>query len=130
VPGSVYGWPKNVLHWAGIDESIADLHQLFPRQFCIVDGIVGMQGNGPILGTPRHAGVLVAGAHPPSVDATCCRIMGINPSGIRYLDLVARRTGWSPSDVREIGELADSVYTPFALPPGFESLRLGNGALV
>ena len=36
VPGGVYGWPKNVLHWAGIDECIADLHGLFPRQFCIV----------------------------------------------------------------------------------------------
>ena len=30
VPGGVYGWPKNVLHWAGIDESIADLHAVFP----------------------------------------------------------------------------------------------------
>ena len=30
VPGGVYGWPKNVLHWAGIDECIADLHAAFP----------------------------------------------------------------------------------------------------
>src|SRR5262249_48936474 len=58
VPGGVYGWPKNVLHWAGIEESIADLHAAFPRQFCIVDGIVGMQGNGPIQGIPKTAGVL------------------------------------------------------------------------
>jgi uncharacterized protein (DUF362 family) len=130
VPGGVYGWPKNVLHWAGIDECIADLHLLFPRQFCIVDGIEGMQGNGPILGTTRHAGVLVAGSHPPSVDATCCQIMGMNPAGIKYLELVARRTGWRASDVRQIGELAPSVYTPFELPPGFQGLRLGVEALV
>jgi uncharacterized protein (DUF362 family) len=130
VPGGVYGWPKNILHWAGIDECIADLHLLFPRQFCIVDGIEGMQGNGPILGTAKHAGVIVAGEHPPSVDATCCQIMGIQPEGIRYLDLIARRTGWRVSDVRQIGELAQSVYTPFDLPPGFERLRLGHGALV
>ena len=31
VPGGVYGWPKNVLHWAGIPECIADLHALFPK---------------------------------------------------------------------------------------------------
>ncbi len=128
VPGAVYGWPKNVLHWAGIDESIADLHQLFPNQFCIVDGIDGMQGNGPILGAAKHAGVLVAGAHPPSVDATCCRIMGIDPAGIKYLNLTAQRTGWSQKDVRQIGELPQSVYTPFDLPPGFENLRLAGGA--
>ena len=37
-----------MLHWAGIPETIVDLHHLFPRQFAIVDGIVGMEGNGPI----------------------------------------------------------------------------------
>ena len=51
----------------------------FPRQFAIVDGIVGMEGNGPIQGTPKHAGVLVAGRDPVAVDATCCRIMRIDP---------------------------------------------------
>ncbi|MCZ2153370.1 MAG: DUF362 domain-containing protein [Bryobacterales bacterium] len=50
VPGSVYGWPKNVLHWAGIPECISDLHNLFPKHFGLVDGIVGMEGNGPIQG--------------------------------------------------------------------------------
>jgi uncharacterized protein (DUF362 family) len=53
VPGGVYGWPKNVLHWAGIHQSIADLHSLFPNHFAIVDGIVGMDGNGPIQGRPK-----------------------------------------------------------------------------
>ena len=41
---------------------IADLHAAFPHHFAIVDGIVGMEGNGPIQGTPKPAGVLVAGA--------------------------------------------------------------------
>jgi uncharacterized protein (DUF362 family) len=130
VPGGVYGWPKNVLHWAGIDECIADLHLLFPNQFCLVDGIEGMQGNGPILGTAKHAGVVVAGSHPPSVDATCCQIMGIDPAGIKYLNLIAERTGWRVSDIRQTGEVARSVFTPFDLPPGFEGLRLGRGMLV
>src|SRR5438874_2023348 len=85
VPGGVYGWPKNVLHWAGIPESIVDLHHLFPRQFAIVDGIVGMEGNGPIQGTPKQVGVIVAGADVTAVDATCCRIMGIDPRKIDYL---------------------------------------------
>src|SRR5229473_7576332 len=91
VPGGVYGWPKNVLHWAGIHESIADLHAAFPRQFAIVDGIVGMEGNGPIQGAPKHAGVLVAGKDPVAVDATCCRVMKIDPMQIRYLQLASRR---------------------------------------
>lgn len=124
VPGGVYGWPKNLLHWNGIDESIADLNLLFPRQFAIVDGIEGMEGNGPILGMAKHAGVVVAGDHPPSVDATCSRIMGIDPSKLKYLDLISRRTGWGISDIRQTGETIRSAYNPFALIPEHESLRL------
>jgi uncharacterized protein (DUF362 family) len=124
VPGAVYGWPKNILHWAGIHECIADLHALFPRQFCIVDGIEGMDGNGPILGRRNAPGVIVAGAHPPSVDATCCRIMQIDPKQIDYLRLVERRTGWSDASVDQIGESVGAVRTPFALIPAFENLRL------
>jgi uncharacterized protein (DUF362 family) len=124
VPGAVYGWPKNVLHWAGIDESIADLQSLFPRQFCLVDGIEGMEGNGPILGKRNAPGVVVAGSHPPSVDATCCRIMQIDPAKIGYLRLTARRTGWNSASIEQAGETVGAVKTPFALIPAFEHLRL------
>lgn len=124
VPGSVYGWPKNLLHWAGIDECIADLHNLFPHQFCLVDGIEAMEGNGPILGSAKYAGVIVAGAHPPSVDATCCRIMEIDPDKIGYLRLAARHSGWDTSCARQTGESIASVSTRFALHPDLEHLRL------
>ena len=118
VPGGVYGWPKNVLHWAGIDECIADLHNLFPRQFCLVDGIEGMEGNGPILGSKKHAGVIIAGAHPPSVDATCCRIMQIDPTRVGYLNLVGQPA------VQQIGETVISVQTEFKLLPQLDRFRL------
>lgn len=124
VPGAVYGWPKNVLHWAGIHECVADLQSLFPRQFCLVDGIEGMEGNGPILGTRNTPGLIVAGSHPPSVDATCCRIMQIDPEQIDYLRLIERRTGWNSRSLEQTGETLRSVETPFALIPAFERLRL------
>src|SRR6266481_7896576 len=59
VPGSVYGWPKKKLHFIGIDEAIVALNRTFRKTFAIVDGIVGMEGNGPIQGRPKNAGVLV-----------------------------------------------------------------------
>ncbi len=126
VPGAVYGWPKNPLHWAGIDECVADLHYLFPRQFCLVDGIEAMEGNGPILGTSTRAGVIVAGAHPPSVDATCCRLMQIDPEKIRYLRLVARRSHWDSTSIQQIGETVVSARRRFALLSDLEHLRLDS----
>jgi uncharacterized protein (DUF362 family) len=124
VPGGVYGWPKNVLHWAGIPESIVDLHHLFPRQFAIVDGIVGMEGNGPIQGTPKQAGVIVAGADVAAVDATCCRIMGIDPKKIEYLRLARGEENLGESAFRQIGETVQSARNPFELiDPWRETIR-------
>jgi uncharacterized protein (DUF362 family) len=124
VPGNVYGWPKNVLHWAGIDECIADLHTLFPRQFAIVDGIVGMDGNGPIQGNLKPAGVLVAGDDPVAVDATCCRIMQVDPAKVRYLQLAQNRGQIDSRRVHQIGESIGSVQTAFELIPQWRLLRL------
>jgi uncharacterized protein (DUF362 family) len=128
VPGAVYGWPKNVLHWAGIHECIADLHALFPKTFAIVDGIVGMEGNGPIQGTPRPAGVIVAGASPVAVDATCCRIMGLDPAKIGYLQLAGGETNLGEASVLQIGEAIASVAQRFQVLPELEGLRLMTGS--
>ncbi len=121
VPGGVYGWPKNVLHWAGIDECIADLHALFPRQFALVDGILAMEGNGPVQGKPKPAGLLVAGGDPVAVDATCCRLMRIDPFHIGYLRLAAgeRRERLAEANIRQIGAAIGQTATRFEVPPDF-----------
>ncbi|MFB3778299.1 MAG: DUF362 domain-containing protein [Bryobacteraceae bacterium] len=124
VPGAVYGWPKNVLHWAGIDESIVSINSAIPRMFTIVDGIEGMEGNGPIQGRRKRAGVIVAGEDRVAVDATCCRIMGIDPARIGYLKMAETLGQTLEANVRQIGEPIRSVRTPFDLLPEFQSLRL------
>lgn len=121
VPGGVYGWPKNVLHWAGIDESIADLYGLFPKTFAIVDGVHGMEGNGPIQGTLKTAGVIVAGSDLAAVDETCCRIMAIDPQRVGYLQLVGPQRA---ARVVQTGENPEGCRTPFELLPQLRHLRL------
>ena len=126
VPGSIYGWPKNELHHIGIPKAIVELSRVFgPKSFAIVDGIVGMEGNGPIQGTPKQAGVLVMGSDLPAVDSTCCRIMGIDPTKVEYLQMAADTLG--VTDVARIdqrGESIQSVRTNFQLIKEFSQLRL------
>lgn len=126
VPGSIYGWPKNELHQVGIDESILELNRIFRRTFAIVDGIVGMEGNGPIQGTPKAVGVLVMGSDLPSVDATCCRIMGIDPSRVDYLRMASERALGTieEANIEQRGETIRSVSTHFDLIAKFKELRL------
>ncbi len=64
LPGICYGWPKNELHWRGIDNSIVDIALTRTPDLAIVDGIVGMEGDGPLNGTPKPMGVLVMGTRP------------------------------------------------------------------
>jgi uncharacterized protein (DUF362 family) len=124
VSGGVYGWPKNILHWAGIPECIADLYQALPRHFAIVDGIVGMQGNGPIQGTAKQAGVVVAGGDLAAVDATCCRIMSIDPRRIEYLRLAVGDVAEFLGSVRQVGETVERVRTRFELIPEWRGIQL------
>jgi uncharacterized protein (DUF362 family) len=128
VPGSCYGWPKNVLHWAGIDSSILDINAAARPDFAIVDGILGMEGNGPIQGTPKPCGVLVLGDDPVAVDATCCRVMGLRPEKVKYLDAAGTMLGHlDPEKIQQLGEMVGSARTPFAVLDGFKSLREPDG---
>src|SRR4029077_7092374 len=123
VPGSCYGWPKNVLHWAGIDRSILDINAAARPDFAIVDGILGMEGNGPIQGTPKAAGVLLFGDDPVAVDATACRVMGLLPEKVDYLARAGTMLGHvGAARIQQLGEPVDSVRTPFKVVHEFTRL--------
>lgn len=116
IPGVHYGWPKNVLHHYGIPETVYDINATLPRTIAIVDGIDCMEGDGPIMGSPKQMGVIVIGAVPTAVDATVCRLMGIEPEGIAYLRLAAR--GLGPIDdvlIDQHGEDWQPLAAPFRI---------------
>ena len=128
MPGIYYGWPKNILHQVGIENSILDINATLKPHFAIVDGIVGMEGDGPIMGDPKKAGVLVMGRNPAAVDATCCRIMGIDPYKVSYLE---RADNWlgpiGEGSIEQRGESVASVRTNFNLIeqiPAQQGIRL------
>ncbi len=119
LPSRLYGWPKNVLHWEGIEQSILDITGAVRPALQIVDGIVGMEGNGPINGTPKQAGLIVIGNDPVATDHTATRLMGFDPSAIVYLDEAARFLGTGDRDaITQVGEDPEPLVTPFVAAPG------------
>jgi uncharacterized protein (DUF362 family) len=127
MPGAFYGWPKNVLHFAGIENSILDINQTIQPQIAIVDGIVGMEGDGPIMGEPVHAGVVVVGRNLPVVDATCARIMGLIPERIKYLQAAGAMGPIAEDEIGQRGERISAVTRNFRLIPeipAHQELRL------
>lgn len=87
-----------------------------------------MQGDGPIMGKPIQSNVLVIGRNFPAVDATCARIMGIDPNKIHYLK---GASGWlgaiREKNIEQRGEKIESVRKDFQLIdtiPSHKGIRL------
>ena len=124
MPGARYGWPKNILHWKGIQESILDLCATVPIHFVIADGIIAMEGNGPLNGTPRSLCKIVLADDPVAADATCGRLMGFEPSRIVHISEGSKFLGnASPVLIRQVGETVNAPATPFQVVPEFRYLR-------
>ena len=123
VPGERYGWPKNILHWKGIQESILDLCATVSIHFVIADGIVAMEGNGPLNGSPRPLGRIVLADDPVAADATCARLMGFEPSRIVHIREGSSFLGnASPILIDQVGETVGAPAVPFQVVPDFRHL--------
>jgi uncharacterized protein (DUF362 family) len=134
LPGLKYGWPKNVLHFAGIPQTVIDINATLPRTMAIVDAIDCMEGDGPILGSLKSMGLVVMGQCLSAVDATLARVIGLEPRRIPYLNLAEHRLGpIRESAIEQVGEPWRSVRRDFSILdlPHLRSLRRpARGALV
>jgi uncharacterized protein (DUF362 family) len=83
---------KDRLIWhKHLDRLLSDIAALVPVKLSIMDGIVGMQGRGPINGYPINANLLVGGADEVAVDATSMRLIGLDPYSSGHVRLAAER---------------------------------------
>jgi uncharacterized protein (DUF362 family) len=130
IPGSVYGWPKNILHWKGIDRSILDINSTMPAHFVIADGIVAMEGNGPLQGTARELDRIVMSDDPVAGDFTCARLMGFDPYRISHLAQAAEFLGNGHVErIEQLGERLPWSVRPFSVLPEFAHLIAGPTTL-
>ena len=129
IPGTVYGWPKNILHWQGIDNSILDINSSLPLpQFAIVDGIVGMEGNGPLQGQAKNAGVLLFGDDFVSVDASAARLMKLEPRKVVHLAKADAFLGNLANEkIEQIGEKLESLQQDFDIIEDLKDLKTLTG---
>jgi uncharacterized protein (DUF362 family) len=107
LPGICYGWPKNELHGRGIENSVVDAAATRLPDLAIVDGIEAMEGDGPLNGATKNLGVLVFGSDPVAVDATCFRLLNLNPEApTGYLALAyGKSLGLlKETEIQQIGE--------------------------
>src|SRR2546422_9959949 len=93
VPGCRYGWPKNVLHWAGIHESVLDICATVRPHFVIADGIVAMEGDGPLNGTAKELHTILLGDDPVAADSILARLLVSEPNDVKHIQEAGRFIG-------------------------------------
>lgn len=124
VPGNRYGWPKNILHWKGIQQSILDVCATVPIHFVIADAVIAMEGNGPLNGSPRPLWTVVLADDPVAADATCARLMGFEPDRIPHIHEASCFLGNSSPDlIDQAGEALRPPEVPFQVVPEFQHIR-------
>lgn len=76
---------------------LIDLNTYFSEKIklCLVDAVVGMEGNGPTQGTPRQIGALLASTSPHALDLTCAKLIGLGINDVPTLQ-IAHENGWIP----------------------------------
>jgi len=87
---------------------ILDLNSYFePKtKLCLVDAVIGMEGNGPTQGTPRKIGALLASQSPHALDLACTKIIGLDPLDVPTVK-VAIDGNMIPKTVDELTVLGD-----------------------
>jgi uncharacterized protein (DUF362 family) len=72
-------------HLRNISKVVVDINTVLKPKFTIIDGFYALEGPGPTSGTPVKMDLLVAGRDVVAVDATACRVMGIEPTEIHHI---------------------------------------------
>ncbi|MDD3364969.1 MAG: DUF362 domain-containing protein, partial [Syntrophomonas sp.] len=89
-------------------QMLVDLNSFLKPRLFVMDGIMAMEGNGPRGGKPRQMNVLLFSSDPVALDATVCRIVGLNPESIPTLEL-GMRSGLGTYLESEIEILGDDL---------------------
>jgi uncharacterized protein (DUF362 family)/Pyruvate/2-oxoacid:ferredoxin oxidoreductase delta subunit len=111
-------------------EMLVDLMLACRPELTIMDGVVGMEGEGPAGGAPRNVGVLLASANPAALDVAASAIAGFKPMDV-YTNRAAARRGLCPESTDELEVLGDGwqsfVVDDFAHPDRDLSSKLPKG---
>ena len=83
---------------------IVDLDSFFNIKLCLCDAVIGMEGNGPTMGTPRKIGAVLASASPHALDLVAASLIGLTKENVPTLGAAFERE-LIPSDASEL-----SVY--------------------
>ena len=91
IKGVIHENDKKRFHHRGLAQCITDLNKIVLPHLTIMDATVGMEGLGPIYGSPVDLGLILASFDTVAVDTVSAQVMGMDPDSIEYIKLAAEQ---------------------------------------
>lgn len=102
---------KKLDHHLGLHHPLVEQAKLRPPDLIVLDGIVGIEGDGPLNGKPVCSRLLAMGTNMLELDATAARHAGFDPSKIKHL-AIALEEGLGSMDPEVIGDAPVTRFDP------------------
>lgn len=136
--GCIAGLKKAEIHYRFpteelfCEEVLLDICSYVNPTLTIMDGVVGMEGDGPSAGIPRHLGVMLASQSPYALDAVACKIINLNSDRVPTLRGSIKR-GYIKEDFSDINILGEDIekliIKDFKIPSTSKDFRLLKSSL-
>lgn len=136
--GCIAGLKKAEIHYRFpteelfCEEVLLDICSYVNPTLTIMDGVVGMEGDGPSAGVPRHLGVMLASQSPYALDAVACKIINLNSDRVPTLRGSIKR-GYIKEDFSDINILGEDIekliIKDFKIPSTSKDFRLLKSSL-
>jgi uncharacterized protein (DUF362 family)/Pyruvate/2-oxoacid:ferredoxin oxidoreductase delta subunit len=121
VPGyTKAGYHAKLANLERFAEMLLDILAYVKPALFVMDGILGMEGDGPAMaGQPREIGLLLASSDAVALDVVACRVIGLDPEWVPMLRLAKERGWWdgSPESIEVVGRRIEEIaVSDFKLP--------------
>jgi uncharacterized protein (DUF362 family)/Pyruvate/2-oxoacid:ferredoxin oxidoreductase delta subunit len=132
--GGIPGFGKPQGHKIGntpkrFGEAIVDIFAVVKPGLSIIDGVIGMDGDGPSHGRIRKIGYLLASESAVAVDIAACRLVGYDPSRIANLPAAVERGIFPSLEAVEILGEKDAKIPDWKAPSTFSMMYTALGGI-
>jgi uncharacterized protein (DUF362 family) len=107
---------KSKYHFRDISKVIVDVNSVLSPVLTVIDGFVGMEGHGPMGGSPVQMNLIIAGEDVVATDAVGCRVMGIDPHQVKHIQKAHEKELSNIDNVEFVGERLENVSRVFKQP--------------
>ena len=126
IPGRRKGaYHEQLQRPADFARMLIDLNMYLKPRLYIMDGVMAMEGNGPMNGDPKKMSVLLFSTDPIALDATVCRIVDIKPE-YSYTVSLGMQAGHGTCLSSEIALLGDPIESFIARDFNINRNPVGN----